>query len=69
MDSGGPTWPEYWKLEELESVKASLAITKWKRTVDATANIRKKVLSLKRDWWKPWDDKRYPCSAIHYSKL
>ena len=29
MDSGKPTWPEYWKIDELESVKASLAVSKW----------------------------------------
>ena len=29
MPSGKPVWPEYWKLEELESVKASVAIGKW----------------------------------------
>ena len=24
MPSGNPVWPQYWKLDELESVKASL---------------------------------------------
>jgi hypothetical protein len=29
MPSGKPVWPEYWKLEELEGVKASLSLGKW----------------------------------------
>ena len=24
-----PVWPKYWKLEELESVKATLPVDKW----------------------------------------
>ena len=24
-----PVWPEYWKLDELEKVKAALPVTKW----------------------------------------
>ena len=26
MPSGKPVWPQYWKLDELESVKASLSL-------------------------------------------
>ena len=29
MPSKKPIWPEYWKLEELEGVKASLSTGKW----------------------------------------
>ena len=29
MPSGKPVWPEYWKLDELETVKASLSLGKW----------------------------------------
>ena len=29
MPSGQPVWPEYWKLEDLESVKASIPLSKW----------------------------------------
>ena len=29
MPSGEPCWPEYWKLEELEKVKASAGMSKW----------------------------------------
>ena len=29
MPSGKPVWPQYWKLQELEGVKASLSLPKW----------------------------------------
>lgn len=53
LPSGSPLWPEYWKLDELEQVKASIPLTRWNAqymqcpTLD-TASI------IKREWWKPW---------------
>ena len=29
LDHGSPVWPEYWKLDELEKVKATLPVAKW----------------------------------------
>ena len=29
LPNGKPVWPEYWKLEDLESVKAATGIAKW----------------------------------------
>ena len=29
LPSGKPVWPEYWKKDELEGVKASISIGKW----------------------------------------
>ncbi len=29
LDSGNPVWPEYWELEELEKIKASIPIRNW----------------------------------------
>ena len=29
MPSGKPVWPGYWKLDELEAVKASVSVQKW----------------------------------------
>ena len=29
LPTGKPVWPEYWKLEDLESVKASAGVAKW----------------------------------------
>jgi predicted phage terminase large subunit-like protein len=59
FDSGEPLWPEYWKLEELEKIKASITLSKWmaqymqRPTSDASSLI-------KRDWWKVWEKKDIP---------
>ena len=29
LDSGNPVWPEYWELDELEKIKASIPIRNW----------------------------------------
>ena len=35
MPSGDPLWPEYWSLDELEGVKASIPVAKWNCSVHA----------------------------------
>ena len=52
-------WPEFWKIEELYGVKASLSAQKWSAqwlqqpTSDA-------ISIIKRDWWKQWEKKQVP---------
>ena len=54
MPSGKPVWPEYWKKEELESVKASLSIGKWNAQWMQNPTAEEGSL-IKREWWKVWD--------------
>lgn len=54
MPSGKPVWPEYWKLEELESVKASLSIGKWNAQYQQNPTAEEGSI-IKREWWKIWD--------------
>lgn len=63
MDSGKPTWPEYWKIDELESVKASLAVGKWNAQWMQKPTAEEGAI-LKREWWKPWAEKDIP--DLHY---
>jgi predicted phage terminase large subunit-like protein len=63
MDSGKPTWPEYWKIDELESVKASLAVGKWNAQWMQKPTAEEGAI-LKREWWKPWGEKDIP--DLHY---
>ena len=63
MESGTPTWPEYWKLSELESVKASLAVSKWNAQWMQNPTSEEGAI-LKREWWKPWTEKDIP--DLHY---
>jgi predicted phage terminase large subunit-like protein len=54
-----PIWPQYWKLDELDKVKASLVPSKWNAqwqqnpTYDGTSII-------KREWWRVWDKPNIP---------
>ena len=58
-DSGNPLWPEYWKLEELEAVKASLPVTKWNAQYMQNPTSEEGAI-IKRDWWQPWEKDKIP---------
>jgi hypothetical protein len=59
LDSGKALWPEYWKVEELEKIRASITPSKWQAqymqqpTSDSAAII-------KRDWWRIWESPKVP---------
>src|SRR5210317_2469508 len=59
-----PIWPQYWKLNELDKVKASLVPSKWNAqwqqnpTHDGTSIV-------KREWWNIWEKSDPPiCDYI-----
>ena len=54
MPSGKPVWPQYWKLDELESVKASLSLGKWNAQWMQNPTAEEGSL-IKREWWQVWD--------------
>ena len=59
LDNGDSLWPEYWKVEELEKIKASISASKWNAqymqqpTSDAASII-------KREWWSVWEKEDVP---------
>jgi predicted phage terminase large subunit-like protein len=61
MPSGEPCWPEYWKLEELEKVKASAGMSKWNAqymqnpTAEEGALLKREEEFAKEqyDYWQP----------------
>ena len=59
LDNGESLWPEYWKVEELEKIKASISASKWmaqymqQPTSDAASII-------KREWWQIWEKEDVP---------
>ena len=59
LPSGKPVWPEYWKLDELEGVKASLSIGKWNAQWMQNPTAEEGSL-IKRDWWKTWEKDHMP---------
>ncbi len=58
-ESETPLWPEFWKKEELLSVKASLPISKWNSQwmQNPTAEAGSIV---KREWWRRWEYEHVP---------
>tara|TARA_A100001011_G_scaffold102567_1_gene108267 strand:- start:80 stop:1567 length:1488 start_codon:yes stop_codon:yes gene_type:complete len=60
LPSGKPVWPEYWDIEQLESVKASVALPKWNAQYMQNPTSEEGAL-IKREWWKKWpEDKGIP---------
>ena len=62
MDHGtkkAPVWPEYWKLEELEGVKATLPVGKWNAQWMQEPTSEEGAL-IKREWWKKWEEEFLP---------
>ena len=59
MPSGKPVWPEYWKIDELESVKASLSLGKWNAQWMQNPTSEEGAI-LKREWWNNWDKDYIP---------
>ena len=64
LENGEPLWPEFWKLEELEAVKASLPVAKWNAQYMQNPTSEEGAL-IKREWWQIWEhDNPPPCSYI-----
>ena len=59
MPSGEPVWPEFWKLEELEGVKASLSVPKWNAQWMQDPTSEEGAI-IKREWWREWKSETIP---------
>ena len=63
LDDGQPVWPEYWKKEELEGVKASIPPQRWNAQYMQNPTSEEGAI-LKREWWRKWDKDWLP--DCHY---
>ena len=54
-----PVWPEYWKIGELESVKATLPVGKWNAQWMQEPTSEEGAL-IKREWWQVWEKDELP---------
>jgi len=55
----GPVWPEYWSLDELEKVKATLPVAKWNAQFMQNPTSEEGAI-IKREWWRPWEEDWIP---------
>lgn len=59
-----PLWPEFWKLEELQSRRAALDVRYWNAQYLQNPTSEEGAL-IKREWWNIWEDERPPaCDFI-----
>jgi predicted phage terminase large subunit-like protein len=56
---GKPVWPEYWKIDELEKVKATLPVGKWNAQWMQKPTSEEGAI-IKREWWRKWDRDTLP---------
>jgi predicted phage terminase large subunit-like protein len=54
-----PVWPEYWSLDELEKVKATLPVKKWNAQFMQQPTSEEGAL-IKREWWGKYTDDFIP---------
>tara|TARA_R110002050_G_scaffold121771_7_gene240228 strand:- start:2661 stop:4121 length:1461 start_codon:yes stop_codon:yes gene_type:complete len=59
LPSDNPTWPQFWKKEDLLAVKGSLSVGKWEAQWQQNPTSETSAI-LKRDWWKKWEPKDLP---------
>ena len=63
MPSGLPVWPEYWKLDELEKVEATLPIAKWNAQWMQAPTAEEGAI-IKREWWQDWPHENPPVTEF-----
>jgi len=64
LPSGSPLWSEFWKLEELEALKAELPASKWMAQYQQDPTAEEGAL-VKREWWMEWEYQEPPqCEFI-----
>ena len=59
MPSGSPLWAEFWKMEELQALKAELPNSKWMAQYQQDPTSEEGAL-VKREWWKIWEGREPP---------
>jgi len=59
LPSNKPVWPQFWKLSELEGVKASLSLAKWNAQWMQSPSSEEGAI-IKREWWRSWESENIP---------
>jgi len=59
MPSGNPLWAEFWKMEELQALKAELPNSKWMAQYQQDPTSEEGAL-VKREWWQVWEGREPP---------
>ena len=63
LPSDKPLWPEFWKLDDLIKVKASLPVGKWNAQWQQNPTAAEGAI-VKKEWWNVWEKEDIP--AVKY---
>jgi predicted phage terminase large subunit-like protein len=64
LPSGRSLWEEYWKVDELEKIKATLPISHWEAQYQQNP-VSEESAIVKREWWQEWEYREPPaCEFI-----
>jgi predicted phage terminase large subunit-like protein len=71
LDEGAPTerpmWPGFWSLEELQSTRTALPISKWKAQYQQEPTSEEGAI-IKRESWKVWGDENTKCPGPQHAQ-
>jgi predicted phage terminase large subunit-like protein len=59
LPSGNPLWPGFWKIEELEAIKAEIPVSKWEAQYQQNPTSEEGAI-VKREYWKIWEESDPP---------
>ncbi len=59
FDNDEPCWPQYWSLEDLTAVKASIPPSKWNAQYQQNPTGEENAI-IPREWWKRWEKEVVP---------
>ncbi len=59
FEDGTPCWPEYWSLEDLTAVKASIPPSKWNAQYQQNPTGEENAI-IRREWWRVWEPEKIP---------
>ena len=59
FEDGSACWPEYWSIEDLTAVRASIPPSKWNAQYQQNPTGEENAI-IKREWWRTWEKKAVP---------
>ena len=59
FDDGKACWPEFWSLDDLTAVRASIPLSKWNAQYQQNPTGEENAI-IPREWWKKWEKEKIP---------
>ena len=63
FEDGSACWPEFWSLDDLNAVRASIPLNKWNAQYQQNPTGEESAI-IKREWWRKWEGDEVP--NLHY---